>query len=161
MEKPINENCSNCARPNGTYWKKCPACRANKRRWDAANPEKKKANDRRWAAANPEKIRASQRRWAAANHEKIRASQRKKYAENPYKYIDNARAWAIANPEKKRANDRRWVALNPERKKANERLCRHNRRMDKLSRGEYPRCPDGRRIWEMLTGLKLGAFAND
>ncbi len=146
MEKPINEKCSNCTRPNGTYWKQCPVCRANKRRWAAANPE----NGRRWKAANPDKVRAYKH-----------ASFRKKYAENPYKFIDKARAWDAANPEKKRASNRRWAAANPYRVQAHRRLYRHNARMDKLSRGEYPRCPDGRRIWEMLTGIKLGRFAND
>ncbi len=150
MEKPINEKCSNCTRPNGTYWKKCPACLANAR-----------ARNRKWAAANHEKKRASERRWKAANLDKVRAYRRKKYAENPYKFIDKAQAWAAANPDKKRANDRRWAAANPERVEAIQRLKRHNARMDKLARGEYPRCPDGRRIWEMLTGIKLGRFAND
>lgn len=150
MEKPINEKCSQCTRPNGTHWKQCPVCLANARRWAAANPEKKRANKRRWDAANIEKRKAYQHAYF-----------RQKYAENPYKFIDRSRAWAIANPEKKRAIERRWEAANPERVQAKRRLCRHNVRMDKLSRGEYPRCPDGRRIWEMLTGLKLGAFAND
>ena len=72
--------------------------RAQSRKWDRENSEKKAAYMRKWQQANPEKNRANTRKWAKANPEKKAAKLRK---------------WAKANPEKKAACHRRWLQKNP------------------------------------------------
>ena len=106
--------------PENTGWGgRCKACR---RKWQKANPEKVSASVRKWRKANPEKVSASRRKWQKANPEKVSASTRKWEKANPEKVSASTRKWKKANPEKKSASERKNYFRRLARKKG--KICK-------------------------------------
>ncbi len=113
------QRCSNCTKhlspghftSNHKVFKTCTACRAKvarydaknknrKRKYYAANADKKREYQREYRAANADKIRENQREYRAANADKKREYKRKHYAANADKIRENKRKHYAANADK-------------------------------------------------------------
>jgi len=80
------KSCVKCGAKDRYGNGKCRPCRiVSARKWQKANPDKRRASIARWQKANPDKVRAADVRWQKANPDKRRAT---------------VARWKKANPEK-------------------------------------------------------------
>lgn len=82
---------------------------------DPAYRQSVKATARRWNQANPERRREQRIRWEAENAEHLAALRRMQYLANRDKRIAAADEWRKANPERRREIAREWKRRNPDK----------------------------------------------
>lgn len=117
MTKKDGKPCTRCGTSEWYDSGRCKKCtQASNRRWEDANPEKRREQGRRWRKANPDKSRANTRKW---------------HKENPDKIREIYRSWCEKNPEKRLAINRQWQKNNPE----NARARSHRYRTSKSEAG--------------------------
>lgn len=85
--------------------------RANRKRWELANPEKVSARKRRYRIKNHDQISASEKAWRDANPEKVRQKNKVYKAANAKRLaplaIERTKEWRTLNPDKTRENGRK------------------------------------------------------
>jgi hypothetical protein len=62
---------------------------------------------RRWQAANPDKKRGKDQRWQQANRDRLQRQRQQRYQVERDQALEAARRWRLENPEKAREHDRR------------------------------------------------------
>lgn len=102
--------CKACVRAAYLKRREDPAyvakCRANSKKWDAENPEKRRELTRRHEARHPE-LRAEQKKAARLRYPGRAAIACRKWREkNPEKVVSSQAAWYRANRDKKLAADK-------------------------------------------------------
>ena len=90
----------------------CKECKkAYSKRWQEANPERRRATKSAWKRRNKEAVNASSARWREKNPERKRSYAQEWYSKNKDHQSESHRAWWQANPDKVRAKNRKRRAV--------------------------------------------------